>query len=245
VRPGAGIWRFISFAVLAVACAGAQPPPAQPPPARAETAATAEESTVVVVRSICGYAFIGNGGAAHFIMDVAGNDFATKAAGENQFYAIDDVIVQVELVSRRQIGAGAAGKSGVGLLRAHKEWEVEHLSSLMRKKVVGIDVVVPIKMDGAARASGLAWWVQLPDKTALGEGLTPPVFLTAELADRVLVLVVQGTKAQPVTELSDRLLDWMRAVTPRADYIPPEQVSADIRRRSAGGEKCVAAPAAG
>lgn len=232
------------FAVLlGSACAGtaAGPTPRSAPAAQAsQPAAAADGGTeTAAIRSLCGLLLVTNAGAAHFTVELAGNDVRVQHSGETELYLVDGLAVQLITVDHRQMPSGV-GKHGMGLLRAHEAWEAAYAGKLLGAKVEPAEI--EIRNDGAGPwARGLSWWYD-PPRGAVAPGVSGSVFLTFELADRVVGLSAQSVEGLQRFDILARLATfWASARTSRTD-LSPADISAELRARFERGEACALPP---
>jgi hypothetical protein len=231
-------------AVIGSACA---PPVAGPAPksaSRAEApppAAGADSGgETVAIRSLCGFLLVTNAGTAHFTVELAGNDVRVQQSGDNPLYVVDDLVVQLVLVDHRQMPAGI-GKHGVDLLHAHEAWEAAFASKQLGAKVAPDEIQI-INKEAGPWAHGLSWWYDLPPGVALSPGISGAVFMTFELADRVVGLSAQSVGGLQRFDVMARLASfWATARISRTE-LSPTKISAEIRARSERGEACALPP---
>jgi hypothetical protein len=120
--------------------------------------ANEEPAGVSVLFSLCGLTAVGNQDDAHFRLELEGArvSVARGEAGHRDLLVVDGTIVQVSLVSAKEIGPAAPDLSGLDLLRLHQAWEVEHLSQSLGPELVPQELEQP----GTPRPeSALAWYV--------------------------------------------------------------------------------------
>jgi hypothetical protein len=195
-----------------------------------------------VLFSLCGLTAVGNQDDAHFRLELEGArvSVARGEAGHRDLLVVDGTIVQVSLVSAKEIGPAAPDLSGLDLLRLHQAWEVEHLSQSLGPELVPQELEQP----GTPRPeSALAWYVPYSQslRGRLGvqsKNVTGILLFTRTIGHHVLVISLQGTHDESLPTLAGLAKTWMRSLTISQDPISPTRLSQEIKQEKSGGARC-------
>jgi hypothetical protein len=231
-------WGLVGCALAFGACAqGAAGPSAAPQGAAAKAADTPDG--VAAIKSLCGLLLVANDGDAHFAVDLAGTSVRVEEKAQDVFY-VDDLQVQVVRTSAKQIGAAAADKGGLDLLRAHEAWESEYLGQQLGAKLEPQEVNLEAGKGASFPGPGLMWWVELPPNSPVGHGFW--VYATFELEGRVVGLSARATGGLQPVDIMSRLATWLGGMRTSTSSLDPRVLSEDIRRRNQAGEVCRTKP---
>jgi hypothetical protein len=228
----------IGLSGFALLCACAAPRQNAPASVAAPAPPAAKPVGTVFIRSLCGYVFVVNDGAAHVQLEIPGATLRHDGRGEHDFYVVGDLIVQVHSVSARELGATAAGKSGLDLLRAHEKWEADYLSDKVMERISPVETVTPFALRNGAKAPGLVWRFDLPPTVPAAPGITGTTFATIDVRGVVFVLSAQATNGMDPRDVAAQLTKWMTGLSLSESYLSPDEISGGIKARVAAGEAC-------
>jgi hypothetical protein len=240
-HPFSNPWPWLALVTLVgAACAHEAPaPPAHSEPARARAAATNAESGsdgLAAVRTPCGALIVANDGAVHFTVELSGGHIELKQHPDGLLIRVDDLIVQTVNTSRAQIGAPAATKTGVDLLRTHLVWESEYMGKLLATKLETHEVDL-IGATGAHQPErGLMWWFAVPATPQVQAGHS--VYATFELAEHVVGLSARTLGDLQPAAVMERLGGWMGSFRASPGYVSPQTLGVEMRAKSLAGETC-------
>jgi hypothetical protein len=201
-----------------------------------------ESAGVFVLFSLCGLTAVGNQDDAHFRLELEGAkvSVARGEAGHRDLLLVDGTVVQVSLVSAKEIGPAALDLSGLDLLRLHQAWEVAHLSQSLGPGLVPQELAQP---ETPGPDSTLAWHVPYSEslRRRLGvqsKKVTGILLFTRTLGHHILVLSLQGTHDESFPKLAELAKAWMRSLTISHDPISATRLSQEIKQEKSGGERC-------
>jgi hypothetical protein len=224
--------RWLAVLVLtSLGCAHGEPAPS---PRNVEEAPMGEDE--VAIRSLCGMELVVNDGDAHFAVDLTGASVHSDEKPEGLFIRVDDLVIQAVHVSEKQMGAAASGKRGLELLRAHRAWESDYISSTLGVKLEPHEMDLEIESTPGSRQHGLMWWVPLPD--APGSAHRYMVFASLEVSHHVVGLSARAWYGLEPLDVMARLASSMRTLKTSPAYLSPVAIASDIRKRSQAGESC-------
>jgi hypothetical protein len=233
---------WASIVLLAGGCAAAPPAspaasPAQaaPKPAAPPASNTVDGDSLATIVTDCGYRLVVNNGDVHYTVDLFGTSVSTHEQGEQQAFIVDDLIVQVVDATPAQIGAAAAGKSGMDLLRAHEAWEGAYLAKQLGVNAEPRDIAVTPAKGSALPAGALTWSLPLEDRKEEGVRIHRSwSFVTVAMGQRITGLSGMAEGGLEPMDVTTRLLTWLGTMKSSPAPISPQAVSKELKasRRS-------------
>jgi hypothetical protein len=249
-RRGGGLHLLLGLVLGGAACASSAAGPSAPAsPAPAPAAAAArdamDEDGVVPIVSDCGFRVVVNDGDAHFALDLDGTLTVTDQKDDQNYFLIDDLVVQVVHVSHAQLGKAADGKQGLDLLRAHEAWESAYFAEQLHAKVEPREIGLESK-GTASKLEGIIWWFPLPDRA--GKDGAPvhayQAYATLEAGDHVVGLSATARRGLEPMDLMARLARWAATIRVSAARVSPRAESGAVKAAAEKPETCPAPQAA-
>jgi hypothetical protein len=245
-RGGGRVLALLALVVGGGACAsGAAGPPAPATPAQTPAAAAAhdpmDDDGIVPIVTDCGFRVLVNDGDAHFALDLDGTLAVSDQKGDQSYFLMDDVVVQVVHVSHAQLGKAGERKQGLDLLRAHEAWESAYFAENLHAAVEPHEIGLEAK-GSAQKLDGIIWWFPMPDRPGK-DGATVhayTAFATLEVGEHVVGLSASAHRGLEPMDLMTRLARWMATIKVSEARVSPRAESAAIKAASEKGEKCPA-----
>ncbi len=256
-RRRLGLPLACALGACATSSAGSAPTAGESPP---RLGAPAEVPRGIVAQlSLCGLTVVGNVDELHFRMELAGEKVGIRPGQPSESYLVDGLLVQVTTVGAHEIAPSAREQNGVGLLRMHAIWESARRSQTLGREVEPEEIGIRTSDNIPA---GLVWWfASVPaeagqDKAgeAGQDGAAAPAasaptaveanrptgiaFMTGAYGQRVLVLSVQGTRAEAKAALLAKAEALMSTVKTSSEPIWTTDVAAEIKAAVAAGQTC-------
>lgn len=211
--------------LLVLSCTHAKPP--------APTSAPAPATSGAVFVG-CGYLYVANEGQTPFSVLLRAEQ-ARQVPGKDLLLVLDDVLMEVQLTTAREIGAPEA--RGLRLLQAHQKWEAEYTSRVnawppLKATSTPVDYGIP----GMA---ALMWGYDVPGKLqVLGQAVDRMAYVTAAIDDAVLVLAVPLRPGDDVKGPAQKVGQVMRSVKRLDRPLDTQALSAEVKSTPAPWRDC-------
>ncbi len=138
------------------------------------------------VYSHCGLLLVVNKGTSHFTVELDGSDIKVLPVDKTNYWLIDGILTEANIIDKNQIGPDAAKLTGEDLLLRHMHWESEFIA-----KQNGWPYTAPgrIKIKLSSNRPAIGWITDTAGKlTILGEKIGKMVFVTTVVEDKIFLI---------------------------------------------------------
>jgi hypothetical protein len=187
-----------------------------------------QEDGWTALKTADGLLFVWNRPGLGFTLSIKGNEIKPTEGGENIFFLVDDVVLQIQSlpISNFAPEAGKAKLNDEAVLMAHRDWEAKFIENELLRRKISVQSASEKIANGMA---ALVWQYELPEGFK-GPDAQKQMYVT--VVAKGYVILLNGVVSSTASEATVRqfLLDTVATLKVSSERIDVKKEQEKIRK---------------